>query len=86
MRFDLGGSTRQRCPDAEHVSNVVAPVLLGSPSYSRTGDTLTLADFAIGVCFGYQVPLELPVDDLENLARWWNALSATESGKVLLPG
>jgi len=51
-----------------------------------TGDTLTLADFAIGVCFGYQVPLELPVDGLENVARWWNALSATESGKILLPG
>jgi glutathione S-transferase len=51
-----------------------------------TGDTLTLADFAIGVCFGYAVPLELPLDDLDNVNRWWGALSDTESGRVLLPG
>ena len=51
-----------------------------------TGDKLTLADFAVGVGFGYQAPLELPVDGLENINRWWTALSATESGKVLLPG
>jgi glutathione S-transferase len=51
-----------------------------------TGDTLTLADFAIGVCFGYAVPLELPMDGLDNITRWWNAFSATPSGKILLPG
>ena len=51
-----------------------------------TGDTLTLADFAIGVGFGYIQPLELPVEGLDNINRWWEALSATESGKILLPG
>jgi glutathione S-transferase len=51
-----------------------------------TGDTLTLADFAIGVCFGYIVPLELPMEGLDNINRWWNAFSATPSGKILLPG
>ena len=51
-----------------------------------TGDTLTLADFAIGVCFGYIQPLELPVEGLDNIHRWWGAFSATESGKLLLPG
>jgi glutathione S-transferase len=51
-----------------------------------TGDTLTLADFAIGVCFGYIVPLELPMEGLDNITRWWNAFSATPSGKILLPG
>jgi glutathione S-transferase len=50
-----------------------------------TGDTLTLADFAIGVCFGYTIPLELPVDGLNNVNRWWAAFSDTESGQVLLP-
>ena len=51
-----------------------------------TGDTLTLADFAIGVCFGYIQPLELPVEGLDNIHRWWGAFSTTESGKLLLPG
>jgi len=50
-----------------------------------TGDTLTLADFAIGVCFGYAVPLELPLDGLDNVNRWWAAFSDTESGRILLP-
>ena len=51
-----------------------------------TGDTLTLADFSVGVGFGYIHSLSLPVDGLANLDRWWSALSATDSGKVLLPG
>jgi glutathione S-transferase len=51
-----------------------------------TGDTLTLADFAIGVGFGYIVPLELPMDSLDNINRWWETFSATPSGKILLPG
>ena len=51
-----------------------------------TGDTLTLADFAIGVDFGYAVPLELPLDGLTNVERWWGAFSATPSGKLLPPG
>ena len=51
-----------------------------------TGDTLTLADFAIGVSFGYIQPLELPVEGLDNIHRWWGAFSTTESGKILLPG
>jgi glutathione S-transferase len=51
-----------------------------------TGDTLTLADFAIGVCFGYAAPLELPLDALDHVNRWWAAFSNTESGRVLLPG
>ncbi|MFA9411801.1 MAG: glutathione S-transferase family protein [Deltaproteobacteria bacterium] len=50
-----------------------------------TGDTLTLADFAIGVSFGYIQPLELPVEGLDNIHRWWGAFSTTESGKILLP-
>ena len=50
-----------------------------------TGDSLTLADFAIGVVFGYEVPLELPMDGLDNVARWYGALASTESGKILLP-
>jgi glutathione S-transferase len=51
-----------------------------------TGNTLTLADFAIGVGFGYIVPLELPMDGLDNINRWWETFSATPSGKILLPG
>jgi len=51
-----------------------------------TGDTLTLADFAIGVGFGYTIPLQLPIDGLDNITRWWTAFSDTESGQVLLPG
>jgi glutathione S-transferase len=51
-----------------------------------TGDTLTLADFAIGVGFGYIQALGLPVEGLDNLNRWWSALSDTPSGRILLPG
>jgi glutathione S-transferase len=51
-----------------------------------TGDALTLADFVIGVGFGYIESLELPVGGLDHLARWWSALSATPSGRLLLPG
>jgi len=50
-----------------------------------TGDTLTLADFAIGVGFGYIDSMHLPVDGLDNLNRWWSAFSKTPSGQVLLP-
>lgn len=65
-----------------------ATVLDGNLAHNEyvTGDTLTLADFAIGVCFGYAVPLELPVEGLDHVNRWWAAFSATPSGKVLLPG
>jgi glutathione S-transferase len=51
-----------------------------------TGDTLTLADFSIGVCFGYTERLELPLDGLDHIQRWWGSFSATESGRILLPG
>jgi len=51
-----------------------------------TGNTLTLADFAIGVDFAYAAPLELPLDALKNVERWWETLSTTPSGKLLLPG
>jgi glutathione S-transferase len=50
-----------------------------------TGNTLTLADFTIGVGFGYIQLLELPVTGLDNLTRWWTALSSTDSGRLLLP-
>ena len=51
-----------------------------------TGDTLTLADFTVGIGFGYAVPLELPLEGLDHINRWWTAFSATESGRILLPG
>ncbi|MGB8329445.1 MAG: glutathione S-transferase family protein [Polyangiales bacterium] len=51
-----------------------------------TGDTLTLADFAIGVDFGYIQPMQLPVEGLKHLDRWWSAFSNTASGRILLPG
>ena len=51
-----------------------------------TGDTLTLADFSVGVAFGYAVPLELPLEGLDHIHRWWTAFSATDSGSILLPG
>ena len=50
-----------------------------------TGDTLTLADFSIGVCFCYAIPLELPLDGLDNIDTWWASFSATKSGQILLP-
>lgn len=51
-----------------------------------TGDTLTLADFTIGVDFGYVDSLDLPLVGLDNISRWWTTFSATSSGKLLLPG
>jgi glutathione S-transferase len=51
-----------------------------------TGDTLTLADFTVGVGFGYAVPLELPLEGLDSINRWWGTFSATDSGSILLPG
>lgn len=51
-----------------------------------TGNNATLADYAVGVCFGYIQPLELPVAGLDNVHRWWSEFSATPSGKLLLPG
>jgi len=89
QKFFSGGNPDQEIVDrATKDFRKYATILDGNLADKNfvTGDTLTLADFAIGVCFGYQVPLELPVDGLENVARWWNALSATESGKLLLPG
>ena len=89
QKFFSGGNPDQAIVDrATKDFRKYAAILDGNLADKKfvTGDTLTLADFAIGVCFGYQVPLELPVDELENVTRWWSALSATESGKVLLPG
>jgi len=30
--------------------------------------------------------LELPLEGLDNINRWWTAFSATDSGAILLPG
>ena len=51
-----------------------------------TGDTLTLADFVIGANFAYQQVLELPVDGLDNIARWWSELATRESIQEMIPG
>lgn len=50
-----------------------------------TGDTLTLADFAVGVSLGYAELCELPLDDYQHVKRWWQALIDTPSGQTLLP-
>lgn len=49
------------------------------------GNTLTLADFAVGVGLGYTDICELPLDEFAHVKRWWEALSDTPAGKVLLP-
>jgi len=49
------------------------------------GDTLTLADFAIGVGLGYADLFDLPLDDLPHVQRWWHHLRDTPSGQLLLP-
>jgi len=51
-----------------------------------TGETLTLADFVVGLNFGYARALELPLDGLDNVARWWSTLTKRESFSVLTPG
>jgi glutathione S-transferase len=51
-----------------------------------TGDTLTLADFVVGLNFAYGTALDLPIDGLDNVARWWSKLSERESIRMLSPG
>jgi glutathione S-transferase len=50
-----------------------------------TGDTLTLADFCVGVSLGYAQICELPLDEFQHVKRWWEALIDTPSGQTLLP-
>jgi len=82
------GIPRSQSERASKEFRKYATILDGNLADKRfvTGDTLTLADFSIGVVFGYIQPLQLPVDGLEHLQRWWSALSGTPSGKILLPG
>ncbi|MDH3622632.1 MAG: glutathione S-transferase family protein [Myxococcales bacterium] len=54
-------------------------------SHFITGDTLTLADFAVGVGLGYEETCELPIDEFQHVKRWWQALIDTPSGQTLLP-
>ncbi len=50
-----------------------------------TGDSLTLADFAVGVGLGYEKICELPLDEFQHVKRWWQGLIDTPSGQTLLP-
>ena len=54
-------------------------------SHFIIGDTLTLADFAVGVGLGYEQICELPIDEFQHVKRWWQALIDTPSGQTLLP-
>ena len=54
-------------------------------SHYLTGDSLTLADFAVGVGLGYEQSCELPVSEFQHVKRWWQALTDTPSGQTLLP-
>ena len=50
-----------------------------------TGDELTLADYSAGVWLGYETICELPIAEFSNIQRWWQGLSDTTAGKLLLP-
>jgi glutathione S-transferase len=65
-----------------------ATVLDGQLSNNEfvTGETLTLADFVVGLNFAYGQVLELPIEGLEHIERWWSKLSERDSVKLLSPG
>lgn len=49
------------------------------------GDTLTLADYAVGVGLGYTDACALPIDEFRHVKRWWQGLLDRPSGQTLLP-
>lgn len=49
------------------------------------GDSLTLADLAVGVTLSYAAPLELPVSEFQHVTRWWDSLASTPAGQRLIP-
>jgi glutathione S-transferase len=44
-----------------------------------TGDTLTLADFALATPLAFTVPAELPLGDFRNIQRWFGTVQDLEA-------
>ena len=50
-----------------------------------SGNSLTVADFALGVWLGYAPVLELPVAEFGNVEAWYQGLSDLAAWKEVLP-
>ena len=50
-----------------------------------SGDSLTVADFAVGVWLGYAPVLDLPVSEFGNVERWYQGLSDLQAWQEVLP-
>ena len=49
------------------------------------GDSLTIADFAVGVWFGYADVLELPLDETPSIKSWLSNLGELPAWKEVVP-
>ncbi|MGB5811859.1 MAG: glutathione S-transferase family protein [Polyangiales bacterium] len=69
--------------DVRRYAAVLDQTLHGS--HFIIGDTLTLADLAVGVGLGYTDSCELPTAEFQHVSRWWGALRDTPVGQTLMP-
>ncbi len=50
-----------------------------------SGESLTVADFSVGVWLGYAPVLDLPVSEFGNVERWYQTLSDLPAWKEVMP-
>ena len=50
------------------------------------GDSVTLADFAVGATLGYAEPAQLPWENFSHIKRWYTSLNAFDAWRKTAPG
>jgi glutathione S-transferase len=72
---------------AEEAFHREAPVLDGhlANRHYLVGDSVTLADFAVGSYLHYAVPARLPLERYRNIRAWYERIEALPSWRATLP-
>jgi glutathione S-transferase len=73
--------------NAEEAFHREAPVLDGhlANRHYLVGDTITLADFAVGSYLHYAVPAQLPLDRYRNITSWYERVESLPAWRDTAP-
>lgn len=86
-KFGLGGPEAERLERAATSLHPAARLLdahLGEHPY-LVGDSLTIADFCLGILLPYAEQIELPLGDYRNIQRWNGRLMELEAFRAPWP-